>query len=64
MDRRPSPPVLIGASIVHLIVTVLTWRDIARRPAESIRGGKNLWRIASVANTGNALLYWLAARRR
>ena len=62
--RKPNKYVLATAAVVHAVVVALTWRDIANRPAEQIRGNKNFWRVVSALNTGNAAVYWLVGRRR
>jgi len=53
-----------AAVLVHLVVTSLVWRDIARRRAGGLRGGRTLWRVLTGMNTGNSLLYLLVGRRR
>ncbi len=61
-SRRPA---LVAAALVsHVVVTTLVWRDLARRPARDVRGGRNLWRTLSALNTGGALAYVLLGRRR
>jgi hypothetical protein len=50
--------------IVHLIVTTLTWRDLARRTPGQIRGSARLWRVASGLNTLGSLAYWTVGRKR
>jgi hypothetical protein len=62
--RRPSPPVLIVLVVLHLIVTALPWQDISRRPPESIRGHKSLWRLFTALQMGNSAIYWIVGRRR
>lgn len=49
---------------VDLVLAVLAWRDIAGRTEDSVRGTKRMWRVAIVANPGNALAYWVFGRRR
>lgn len=61
---RPSPRVLAALVVAHVIVVTLTWRDIRYRTDDQIRGSKRLWRIASAGQMGNALVYWLFARKR
>jgi hypothetical protein len=56
--------VIAVALVVHLIVLTLTWRDLARRPADAVRGPKRLWRLAATMNTSGSLSYWLFGRRR
>ena len=62
--RKPNKYVLAAVAIVHVAVVALTWRDIAGRPAEQIRGNKKFWRVFSALNTANAAVYWLVGRRR
>lgn len=65
MERRKLDPRLLGFLIaVHVFVMALTWRDIGRRDPSQIRGPKWLWRLASALQMGNALVYWLFARKR
>ena len=40
----------ISAALVQLSMLVAAQRDIARRPAEQIRGSKTLWRMATLVN--------------
>ena len=51
------------ALIVHLIVTTLTWRDLARRSPGQIRGSAQLWRVASGLNTLGSVAYWSVGRK-
>jgi len=51
------------ALFVHLIVTSLTWRDLARRSAGQIRGSAQLWRVASGLNTLGSVAYWTIGRK-
>jgi len=62
--RKPNKSVLAAFTVAHLVVVALTWRDIASRQPEQIRGNKKFWRVVSALNTGNAALYWLVGRRR
>ena len=55
--------VTIVALFVHLIVTSLTWRDLARRSAGQIRGSAQLWRVASGLNTLGSVAYWTIGRK-
>jgi hypothetical protein len=50
--------------LVHIPVTVLTWRDLSTRPAAQIRGSKSIWRLASALNTTGSVAYWLFGLRR
>ncbi|MGH9064629.1 MAG: hypothetical protein ACRDZQ_03350 [Acidimicrobiales bacterium] len=49
-------PVLLGSC-------ALAWRDLGERPADRIRGRKNVWRAFITVNPGNSLFYWLFGRR-
>jgi len=60
---KPSKPILFAIGAVHLAVTTMTWRDLARRPAEQIRGPKALWRALSGANTAGSIAYWVVGRK-
>ncbi|HEX4698045.1 MAG TPA: hypothetical protein VH857_01635 [Actinomycetes bacterium] len=53
----------IVALFVHLIVTTLTWRDLARRSPGQIRGNAQLWRVASGLNTLGSFAYWTVGRK-
>jgi hypothetical protein len=61
VNRKYIPLVFI--LIGHATVATLTWRDIKRRPAGQVRGGKTLWRILSAVNTLGSVGYWLIGRR-
>jgi hypothetical protein len=50
--------------LAHTAITMLTWRDIRRRPAEQGRGSKKAWRIASALNTGGTVAYLVLGRKR
>ena len=63
MNDSPSKYV-VPAIAAHLVVTSLAWRDINRRSASELRGGKTLWRTLTALNTGNSFLYLLIGRRR
>jgi hypothetical protein len=50
--------------LAHAAITTLTWRDLRRRPAEQVRGGKRLWRVASAVNTVGSMAYLAVGRKR
>ena len=56
--------VTIAVLFVHLVVTKLTWRDLARRSPRQIRGSARLWQVASGLNTLGSLAYWTVGRKR
>lgn len=55
---------ILGAVVAAQTVgSALAWRDLARRPADQVRGPKNLWRVVVTMNPGNSIAYWLFGRR-
>ena len=65
MVRNRSRQTFVWLALIgHVVVTAMVWRDLRRRPASQLRGGKNLWRVLSALNTGNSLIYVLVGRRR
>jgi hypothetical protein len=61
--RKPNRKLLAVLAVLHVVVAVFTWRDIQKRDPSQIRGPKWVWRTASAAQMGNALVYWLFARK-
>ena len=61
--RQRAPLVLRGVLQVALSAVALV--DIRRRPAEQIKGGKWLWRVAALANFMGIgpIAYWAFGRR-
>ncbi len=63
-----SPPMrkaLWALLAAEAVLIVAAERDIQRRPAESIRGPKLLWRLVATQNViGPAAYFWLARRPR
>ncbi|HWS44563.1 MAG TPA: PLD nuclease N-terminal domain-containing protein [Acidimicrobiia bacterium] len=53
---------MLGA-IAELIMTTLVLRDLARRPAARVRGGKLVWVLACVVQPFGPLLYFAVGRR-
>jgi hypothetical protein len=65
MNRKPTDPRLLGLfAVLHLGITALTWSDLRRRPATSVRGPKALWRALSALNTSGSVAYFLLGRVR
>jgi hypothetical protein len=62
-NAKLPKPILLVLGVVHLLVTTATWRDLARRPADQIRGPKALWRAVSAANTGGSIAYLVVGRK-
>ncbi|WP_459982073.1 hypothetical protein [Nocardioides sp. AN3] len=64
-NLTPQQRRVVGAAVaVQLVVALLTWRDLSRRPADKVRGPKWLWRIVGSANTAGSAAYWTLGRRR
>jgi hypothetical protein len=73
---RPSPAerwaqlserqrtLLVGAAAAELTLKIAALVDIARRPADEIRGPKLLWRAAMAINLLGPLSYFLLGRKR
>ena len=61
--RLPPKPVLVAVVAAEVVLAGAAWRDMSRRDAGQVRGGKRFWRAFVMLNPGNALLYWLAGRR-
>ncbi len=65
MDRKRSNWKVIALFLaLHAVATAFTWRDIGHRPKSQIRGSKWFWRMASGANTGGSIAYFMCGRRR
>jgi hypothetical protein len=63
MSRKPPKPVLLAIVGLEVVSAAIAWRDLAQRPDCQVRGKKNLWRAAMLANPGNSLAYWALGRR-
>jgi hypothetical protein len=61
---KPSPRLIAALAVAHVVVTTLVWRDLRRRTDDQVRGSKRLWRIASMANMSNSVVYVLIGRKR
>jgi hypothetical protein len=61
---KPSPRLIAALVVAHVVVTTLVWRDLRRRTDDQVRGSKRLWRIASMANMSNSVVYVLIGRKR
>ena len=55
---------LVGAAAAELTLKVAALVDIARRPADRIRGPKMVWRAAMAVNLLGPLSYFLFGRKR
>jgi hypothetical protein len=63
VNGKPTKPVLLTIVGLEVISAAIAWRDFAQRTDDQVRGKKNLWRAAIVANPGNSLAYWALGRR-
>lgn len=54
--------VIMGA--FDLGLKILAWRDLARRPAEQVRGPKFVWFLGTFVNTFGPIGYFLFGRKR
>jgi len=64
MRKKPSTGGIVALVLVDLVLAWFTFRDLRRRPDSQVRGSKRLWRLATLANPGNSLAYWVIGRRR
>jgi hypothetical protein len=61
----PRQRAVVGAlAAAELALKLAAARDIGRRPADQIRGGKLLWRMSLAVNTIGPLSYFLWGRRK
>ncbi len=64
LTPKQKSRIVAVALVVQAIVATLTLRDIAKRPADRIRGPKRLWKAVGSVNTAGAAAYWLVGRKR
>lgn len=64
MKRKLDPRIILGLVLLQAVLGTLTVRDVARRPAEQVRGPKLLWRVWGGTNLGGVAAYWLVGRRK
>jgi hypothetical protein len=69
MEQRrlgPRQRAVLWAAILtgHVVVASLVWRDLRHRSDDEVRGSKKFWRVASVLNSANSLVYLLVGRKR
>lgn len=63
-DLSPGAKVaIVVGAILELIMTSLALRDLARRPAETVRGPKVLWLPVFFVQPVGPPLYFLFGRR-
>ncbi|HEX3647331.1 MAG TPA: PLD nuclease N-terminal domain-containing protein [Pseudonocardiaceae bacterium] len=64
-DLKPAERRLIlGAGSVQVILAVIAWIDLFRRPAGQVNGQKPWWAVAIAVNTIGPLAYFRWGRRR
>lgn len=63
LTEREKTAVFVAAS-VQLSLAVTAWVDLARRPAELVRGRKPVWAAAIAVNFIGPIAYFTAGRRR
>ena len=59
---RQQTAIVVGA-IAELIMTTIAIEDLARRPANQMRGPKLLWLLTFVVQPVGPILYFLVGRR-
>jgi Phospholipase_D-nuclease N-terminal len=55
---------VVAAGVVEVTLAAAAWSDLARRPAEQVRGPKWRWAIAIVVNVWGPLSYFIWGIRR
>lgn len=63
LTEREKTAALVAVS-VQLSLAVTAWVDLARRPAELVRGPKPVWAAAIAVNFIGPIAYFTAGRRR
>jgi hypothetical protein len=62
-DLNPTQRVfVIVGAIVQITLLVLAQRDLAKRPAEQVRGPKAVWRVATMVNFVGPIAYFIWGR--
>lgn len=54
---------VVGAAAVQIALAAAAWTDLARRPAEQVRGPKLAWAAAIAVNFVGPIAYFAAGRR-
>ena len=63
LDRREQAAV-IGLAAVQLTLATAAWVDLARRPAEQVRGPKAAWALGIAVNVAGPIAYFAVGRIR
>ena len=62
LSDRQKALILVAAS-VQLSLAATAWADLARRPADQVRGSKAAWAAAIAVNFVGPLAYFARGRR-
>jgi hypothetical protein len=63
MSPRQRKLVVLGG-VLQMVLATVAGRNLARRPAEQVRGPKLAWSLALTVNTVGPLAYLIWGRRR
>ena len=63
MSRPARVAVVIGGAI-QISLSLAAWVDLARRPADQVRGAERLWAAAILVNFVGPIAYFARGRRR
>jgi len=55
---------MLTAACVQISLAATAWVDLARRPAQEVRGPKPVWAAAIAVNFVGPVAYFIAGRRR
>ena len=55
--------VVVSLAVVQVSLAIAAWVDLARRPAERVRGPKPAWAAAILVNWVGPILYFTRGRR-
>jgi Phospholipase_D-nuclease N-terminal len=62
LSQARKSAIVVGGAL-ELVITVMTLRDLARRPPDGVRGPKPLWVMACAVQPVGPLAYWTLGRR-
>lgn len=55
--------VTVVSGVVQVALAVSAWVDLARRPAETVRGPKGVWAVVIAINFVGPIAYFVRGRR-
>ena len=61
---RPARVAVVIAGAMQISLSLAAWVDLARRPADQVRGAKRLWAAAILVNFVGPIAYFARGRRR